>query len=94
MSYIAPSTGATRDGRRYNRHMVDIAPRITADQSVCHGKPVVKGTRVPVAVLVGHVGAGDPIDEVAADYGVTRDDVLAAIAYAAQVVAGEELRTT
>jgi uncharacterized protein (DUF433 family) len=54
---------------------------------VCHGKPVIKGTRVMVATVVGHVGAGDAVAEVANEYGVTTDDVLAAIAYAAEVVA-------
>ena len=72
--------------------MVDLAPRVSADPAVCHGKPVIKGTRVMVATVVGHVGAGDSIDAVAKDYGVTVEDVLAAIAYAAEVVAGEEIR--
>lgn len=72
--------------------MVDLAPRISADPAVCHGKPVIKGTRVMVATLVGHVGAGDAVDSVAKEYGVTPADVLAAIAYAAELVAGEEVR--
>lgn len=72
--------------------MVDLAPRISADPAVCHGKPVIKGTRVMVATVVGHVGAGDSVADVAKEYGVSADDVLAAIAYAAEVVAGEEVR--
>jgi uncharacterized protein (DUF433 family) len=68
--------------------LVDLPPRIAADPAVCHGKPVIKGTRVMVATVVGNVGAGQSIDEVAVDYGVTREDVLAAIGYAAGVVAG------
>ncbi len=72
--------------------MVDLAPRISADPAICHGQPVIKGTRVLAARLVGHVGAGDSIDEVAKDYGVTREDVLAAIAFAAQSLEREEYR--
>ena len=45
-----------------------------------------------VATVVGHVGAGDSVADVAKEYGVSADDVLAAIAYAAEVVAGEEVR--
>lgn len=71
---------------------MDVAPRISADPTVCHGKPVIKGTRVMVSTLVGHIGAGDSIDDVAREYGVTADDVRAAISYAAKVVAGEEYR--
>ena len=71
---------------------MDWKERIIVDPKILVGKPVIKGTRVMVATVVGHVGAGDPIDEVAHDYGVTREDVLASIAYAADVVAGEEVR--
>jgi uncharacterized protein (DUF433 family) len=47
---------------------------------------------VPVAVLVGKVAAAMPLDEVAEEYGVAREDVLAALAYAAQLVADEQVR--
>lgn len=57
--------------------MVDLAPRISADPAVCHGKPVIKGTRVLVSVLVGQVGAGVQVDEIAREYRVQKDDVLA-----------------
>lgn len=72
--------------------MVDLAPRISADPAVCHGKPVIKGTRVLVSVLVGQVGAGISVDEIAREYGVQRDDVLAAVAYAAHLLDGETVR--
>ncbi len=72
--------------------MVDLAPRISADPAVCHGKPVIKGTRVLVAVLVGQVGAGVAVDEIAREYRVAKDDVLAAVAYAARLLEGETVR--
>ena len=72
--------------------MIQLRPRIVADPAIRHGTPVIEGTRVPVHVVVGHVAAGTPIDEVADEFGVTKDDVLAALAYAADVVAGEEIR--
>lgn len=72
--------------------MIDLSPRISADPAVCHGKPVIKGTRVMVATVVAHVGAGDSVADLAREHGVSADDVLAAIAYAAEVVAGEEVR--
>ncbi len=73
--------------------MVDLAPHITADPAICHGQPVVRGTRVLVSVLVGQVAAGMPVDEVAEAYRVARADVLAALAYAARLVEGEHIRT-
>lgn len=72
--------------------MVDLAPRISADPAVCHGKPVIKGTRVLVSVLVGQVGAGVQVDEIAREYRVQKDDVLAAVAYAATLLEGETVR--
>jgi uncharacterized protein (DUF433 family) len=72
--------------------MIRLTPRVVADPAIRHGKPVIEGTRVPVYVVVGHVAAGTPIDEVAEEFGITRDDVLAALAYAAETIASEEFR--
>ncbi len=72
--------------------MVKLAPRVVADPAVCHGHPIVAGTRVLVSVVVGQLSSGASVDDVVAEYGVTRDDVLAALAYAAAVVSTEEVR--
>ena len=74
--------------------MTEIAPRIVVDEAIRFGKPVIKGTRVPVDVVVGKVAAGMNVDEVAQEYGLTRDDVLAALSYAARAVAEEQIRAT
>ncbi|WP_244156321.1 DUF433 domain-containing protein [Desulfonatronospira thiodismutans] len=37
--------------------------RITIDANICHGKPVIKGTRVLVANILGALGSGDSIEE-------------------------------
>jgi uncharacterized protein (DUF433 family) len=70
----------------------EIAKRITVDPAIKGGKPVVTGTRVPVDVILGHLAAGDSVETVAAEYGITRDDVLAALAYAAELTSHEEVR--
>jgi uncharacterized protein (DUF433 family) len=72
--------------------VVDVAPHIVTDHAIRKGQPVIRGTRVPVAIVVGRVGAGESIEAVADDYGITRDDVLAALAYAAKRIANEEIR--
>jgi uncharacterized protein (DUF433 family) len=64
--------------------------RIAIDLNICHGKPTIRGTRVPVTVLLAAVAGGDPIEQVADDYGVTPDDVLAAIGYANTVLSAEQ----
>ena len=74
--------------------MIEIAPRIVVDEAIRFGKPVIKGTRVSVVAVVGKVAAGMNVDEVAQEYGLTRDDVLAALSYAARAVAEEQIRAT
>lgn len=66
---------------------VEIAPRITVSPSVGSGKPVIKGTRIPVALVVGQVAGGLTVEEVAREYGSTPEDVRAALRYAADSLA-------
>ena len=68
--------------------MLQIAPRIAVDESVCFGKPVIGETRVPVELVVGKLAGGMTVENVADEYGLTREDVLAALAYAAQTRSG------
>ena len=72
--------------------MTEIAPRIVADEGIRFGKPVIKGTRVPVDLVVGKLASGMTIEQVAEEYDLAREDVLAALRYAAEAVAGEQVR--
>jgi len=65
--------------------------RIVIDPRLRHGKPVIKGTRVSVDVILGSLASEMSMDEVTEEYGITRDDVLAAIEYAAKLIAMEEI---
>jgi uncharacterized protein (DUF433 family) len=65
---------------------IEIADRITADSAVRFGKPVIKGTRVPVSVVVGQAAAGKRHEEIAGEYGVSVEDVRAALRYAHAVL--------
>ncbi|HUF52848.1 MAG TPA: DUF433 domain-containing protein [Dehalococcoidia bacterium] len=67
--------------------VTEIAPRIVVDEKIRFGKPVIKGTRVDVATIVGHLAAGDTVEDVMRDYALEREDVLAALSYASLVVA-------
>ncbi len=57
------------------------------DPSVRFGKPCIAGTRVDVATVVGAIGAGESVEAVEEAYGLSRDQVLAAVRYAAHVAA-------
>ena len=63
--------------------------RIVVDPTVVHGQPVVRGTRVPVAIVVGSLAGGMNYEEVVVEYGVTHKDILACLNYAARAVTEE-----
>lgn len=65
--------------------------RIVVDPEVVHGQPVVRGTRVTVAIVVGSLAGGMSLEEVEAQYGITRDDILACLDYAAHSVTEERV---
>ena len=66
--------------------------RIAIDPKIMHGKPVIRGTRVPVDVILGSLIGGMEYGEIEKEYGVEKEDILAAIEYAARFVMGEEVR--
>ena len=66
--------------------MPDIADRIEVDANRCHGKPVIKGTRVMVRTILGALAAGDSPERIAQAYDITVEDVRAAVSFANQLV--------
>ena len=59
-------------------------PRITKSPAVMGGKPCIKGTRIPVEILVDYVASGESIAAVLEGYpGLAEADVRAALAYTA-----------
>jgi len=66
--------------------------RIEANPSVMDGKPVIRGTRVPVELILRKLGAGMSLEAILADHPrLTRDDILAAQAFAADYLAAEDI---
>jgi uncharacterized protein (DUF433 family) len=65
--------------------------RIVVDPRVVHGQPVVTGTRVPVAIVVGSLAGGMTFEEIEAEYGIVREDILACLDYAARSVSEERI---
>jgi uncharacterized protein (DUF433 family) len=65
--------------------------RVSINPMVCHGKPVIKGTRVLVANIIGALAGGDAVEDILQDYpNITREDVLSALDFAAQIARFEE----
>jgi uncharacterized protein (DUF433 family) len=58
---------------------MEIAPKISVDERVRFGKPVITGTRVPVDLILGRLAGGMTYEEVMAEYDITREAILAVL---------------
>jgi uncharacterized protein (DUF433 family) len=66
--------------------------RIAINPEIMGGKPVIKGTRIPVEIILRKLGAGLTPDAVLADHPrLTIDDIRAAQAFAADYLADEDV---
>ena len=66
--------------------------RVVVNPKVMLGKPVIKGTRLPVEIIVEKVAYGATLDDLRKDYPFLKgDDVRAALLYAARRIANEEV---
>lgn len=60
--------------------------RITSNPSVCFGKPIIRGLRYPVEIILELLSGGMTSDEILADYeDLEREDILAVLEYAARL---------
>ena len=61
--------------------------RIAIDPEIHHGDPCIKGTRIPVAMVVGSLADGMTFDDIREAYPqLTNEDIYAALAYASEVM--------
>jgi uncharacterized protein (DUF433 family) len=59
-------------------------PRIVQDPAVCGGQPIVRGTRVPIRVVLGYLAHGESVETILREFpSLVDDDVRAVIAFAA-----------
>jgi len=70
----------------------ELLGRIVVDPKVMIGKPVIRGTRVPVEHVLTLLAQGLTVEEILKDYPhLTRDDIAAVLLYAAKVTGREEV---
>ena len=63
-----------------------LTDRITINSEICHGKPVIRGLRYPVEVMLELLASGMTIEELLSDYpDLQKEDFLACIEYAAKL---------
>ncbi|MEZ8220659.1 Uncharacterized conserved protein, DUF433 family [Candidatus Fervidibacteria bacterium JGI MDM2 JNZ-1-D12] len=72
--------------------MLDWRQFIEVNPSVLQGKPVVKGTRIPVSLILSYLAGGMGVDEILAEYPtLTKEAIYACLAYASELVDLEEV---
>lgn len=66
--------------------MPALIDRITIDPQICHGKPCIRGLRYPVETILELLSGGATTEDILRDYeDLEREDVLAALAFAARL---------
>jgi uncharacterized protein (DUF433 family) len=63
--------------------------RIVLDPDISHGKPVIRGTRVPVTIVIGSLAGGMTFEEIQCEYDLTADDIRAALRFVAELAEQE-----
>lgn len=64
----------------------EVFQHIASDPEICHGKPCIKGTRIPVYLVVDMLAEGESPDVIVQEYpSLTLADIQAAIHYAARL---------
>ena len=62
--------------------------RIVSDVNICGGEPCIKGTRIPVKVVLSHLAAGDTVEDLLRDFPrLTEPDIRACFEYASYLAA-------
>lgn len=55
-------------------------PRIVCDPQICGGEPCIKGTRIPVYIILGHLAAGEDYETILKNFPcLTKEDILACL---------------
>jgi len=71
---------------------MEYTKRIVSDPDIMLGKPIIKGTRITVELILRKISEGMTIEELLGAYPhLTKEDILAAVSYSADVIAKEEL---
>lgn len=66
--------------------MSKLLERISIDPHVCFGKPCIRGTRIWISLLLDFLASGSTVEDILSEYPqLVRDDILAAIAYGAEM---------
>jgi uncharacterized protein (DUF433 family) len=72
---------------------LNIFERIEINPVVCNGKPVIRGTRIPISVILDQIAEGEPWEKILAGFPeLKREDIQAALYYVRESIDHTEIR--
>lgn len=69
----------------------DLLKRIESDPEVLCGKPVIRGTRISVELILEKLSDGNDFKKICDELDVLIEDIHAALAYASEYISNEEI---
>jgi uncharacterized protein (DUF433 family) len=69
---------------------VNLQDRIVLDLAIHDGRRIIRGTRLPISLVVGSLAGGMTFEEIQREYDITPEDIRAALRYVTQFL-GQEL---
>ena len=71
---------------------MNMEERIVVNPKIMVGKPIIRGTRIPVDAILNRLADGMTISDILEEYpNITEEDIRAALIYVSQVIAGEQI---
>ena len=72
--------------------LLEISTGIIVDPDIKGSKPVIKGTRIPVSLVLDKLSLGVSFEELINEYGLEKEQILNTIKYAAKLISEEEIK--
>jgi uncharacterized protein (DUF433 family) len=78
---------------KQERYIMKSMDRIELNPRVCNGRPVIKGTRIPISIIIEQIAEGASWDELLMSYPeLKREDIQAALFYARETIEHTDIR--
>lgn len=67
--------------------MEGLLGRITTDQEICNGKPIIRGMRITVSTILDYLASGESVENILDAYPILeKEDIMACLEFASKIV--------
>jgi uncharacterized protein (DUF433 family) len=88
---LIPVTSNSNFGEEKEMQSIELLTRIEQKPGVLCGKPVIKGTRISVELMLERLANGASFEQLMQDYDIAKEDIKSALLYARHVLSEEEI---